>query len=69
MLAAHQFLADLATLVAVIARSQIVVAWPEPAAPRAVLPRLPEGFEDIDVAVLEWIAAEGRRSGRHFVHM
>ena len=50
---------DIATLAAMIAHSQIVV--PEP--PR-YLERFPAGYEDIDIAVLEWIAAEGRRVGR-----
>jgi hypothetical protein len=51
----------LETLVAAIARSPIVVA--RPAA------RFPTGFETVDMAVLEWIAAEGRRIGRGFVLM
>jgi hypothetical protein len=47
---------DLEALAAVIARSPIVVA-------RVVARlqpdrRLPAGFEDVDVAILEWIAAE-----------
>lgn len=67
---------DLATLAAVIARSQIVsapilkpilamVLLARPAASR----RLPEGYDGADIAVLEWIAAEGRRTGRSFVAM
>jgi hypothetical protein len=50
----------LATLVAVIALSPIIVRQP----PR-LAPPLPAGFEAVDIAVLEWIAAEGRRAGRH----
>jgi hypothetical protein len=50
---------DLHTLVAAIARSQIVVA----AAP-AQTSRFPVGFDAIDIAILEWIAREGRRRGR-----
>jgi hypothetical protein len=47
------------TLAAVIAHSQIVVAQPcRPA------PLLPAGFDDADLAVLDWIAAEGRRFRR-----
>ena len=46
-------------LAAVIAHSQIVVAEPVRA--------LPAGFDDLDVAILEWIAAEGRSAGRSFV--
>jgi hypothetical protein len=55
---------DLATLVAAIARSPIIVAGP--AAPA---PRLPVGYDGVDVAVLDWIAAEGRRIGRSFARM
>jgi hypothetical protein len=47
---------DLETLAAVIARSQIVVTARTPRR------RLPEGFDDVDVAILNWIAAEGRRA-------
>lgn len=55
---------DLGTLSAVIAHSPIVVGAV------ANCPRLPDhrslpdGFDEVDVAVLEWIAAEGRRVGR-----
>jgi hypothetical protein len=45
-------------LVAAIACSPIVVAHP------AV--HFPAGYDAVDVAVLEWIAAEGRRLGRSF---
>jgi hypothetical protein len=50
---------DLATLLAVIAHSQIVVR-----ASARLVQSLPDGFEAVDLAVLEWIAAEGRRTGR-----
>ncbi len=51
------------TLVApVIAHSQIVVAKPH-----GLMPRLQSGFEDVDIAVLDWIAAEGRRLGRRLL--
>lgn len=55
----------LGTLVATIAHSQIVVAASGRDS-RLVAERrsLPAGFDDVDVAVLEWIAAEGRRVGR-----
>jgi hypothetical protein len=46
----------LETLTAAIARSPIVV--------KRRAPRLPAGFDEADVAVLEWIAAEARRLGR-----
>ena len=52
------------TIAALISRSPIVA--PEPAKCAA---RLPAGFDDVDVAVLEWIAAEGRRFGRSLVRM
>jgi hypothetical protein len=45
-------------LVAVIACSPIVMARPAP--------RLPNGFGDVDLAILDWIAADGRRIGRDF---
>jgi hypothetical protein len=51
---------DLTTLAAVIAHSQIVISWAD-----AILADLPEGYGDTEVAVLEWIAAEGRRRARH----
>jgi hypothetical protein len=50
---------NVGTLAAVIAHSQIVVE----ASTRSA-PRLPAGFDDVDLAVLDWIAAEGRRLGR-----
>jgi hypothetical protein len=56
---------DLGTLAVVIAHSQIVVA--ATATDRRQVPEhrlLPAGFGDVDVGVLEWIAAEGRRAGR-----
>jgi hypothetical protein len=30
---------------------------------------LPAGFDEVDAAILAWIAAEGRRIGRGFVRM
>jgi hypothetical protein len=50
------------TLAAVIAHSQIIMAQP-----RRPVPRLPAGFDDGDIAVLDWIAAEGRRLGRNLL--
>lgn len=61
---------DLATIAALIAHSQIVVAQIVVAAPAplhrafADRPPLPPGFDEVDAAVLEWIAAEGRRVRR-----
>jgi hypothetical protein len=55
---------DLGTLAAVIARSPIVVATARPEARR-----LPAGFDHTDIAILEWIAAEGRRAGSQFTPM
>lgn len=54
----------LRALVALIARSPIVVARPESAPAR-----LPAGYDDADMAILDWIAAEGRRAGRRLVRM
>lgn len=55
---------DLDTLVAAIAHSQIIVTEPS-----GRVSRLPAGFDEVDVAILTWIAAEGRRVGRNFVRM
>lgn len=46
---------DLDTLAAVIAHSQIVVAAPSK--------RLPAGFDEVDLAILDWIIAETRYAG------
>jgi hypothetical protein len=59
---------DIETLALAIARSPIIVA--QAAARR----RLPDdfqdmGFEDIDVAILDWIAEEGRRIGRSLIRI
>jgi len=53
---------DVETLAAVIARSQIVVA--RVVARSRMSRRLPAGFDEADVAILDWIAAEGRRVRR-----
>jgi len=55
---------ELATLRAVIAHSQIYV----PARAGGARP-LPPGFDAADLAILEWIAAEGRRAGLRLVVM
>jgi hypothetical protein len=52
---------DVDTLAAVIAHSQIVVA-----APRE---RLPAGFEEADIAILDWIIAESRHLSRSYLPM
>ena len=49
----------IAVITAAIARSQIVCV--RPLGPGQ---RLPVGFDEVDIAILEWIAAEGRRAGR-----
>lgn len=56
---------DIQALVLLIAHSQIVVAAPAgEAAPVGKSRLLPAGFDEVDIAILEWIAAEGRRLGR-----
>jgi hypothetical protein len=55
-----------ATLAATIAHSPIVVPRRESG---SRLSRLPAGFDAVDVAILDWIAAEGRRAGRSFLTM
>lgn len=55
---------DLATLAAVIARSQITLPAEAPDSAH-----LPAGFDEVDIAILEWIAAEGRRAGRAYARM
>jgi hypothetical protein len=56
---------DIATLAAMIAHSQIVVREP----PRAAFDLLPAGFDDVDVFILDWIAAEARCAGQAFVRL
>jgi len=61
---------DLEALAAVIARSPIVVARLRSAARRRLPVGLQElGFDELDLAILGWIAAEGRHAGRRFVRM
>jgi len=50
----------LEAILAVIRRSPIAVS-------RSV--DLPAGFTEVDAAVLEWIAAEGRRIGRGYARL
>lgn len=54
---------DLETLAAVIARSQILIVAPP------ARRRLPAGFDAVDVAILDWIAAESRRTSGRFARM
>ncbi len=61
--AANQHGLEPATLAAVIAHSQIVVPSPESAS------CLPAGFDAVDLAILDWIAAEGKRVGRSCLSM
>jgi hypothetical protein len=56
---------DIATLAALIARSEIVVREPT----RTAFNHLPAGFDDVDVFILDWIAAEGRRAGQAFARI
>jgi hypothetical protein len=58
-LSIDQDLVTLETLADVIAHSQIIVEKP---ADRAT--RLPAGFDATDVAILDWIVAEARRTVR-----
>jgi len=53
---------DVDTLTAVIARSPIVVAEPTRQSCH-----LPAGFDEVDAAILHWLAAEGRRIGRGYL--
>ena len=59
--------ADIETLKALIACSPIIVQRRLPKA--ALRPCLPAGFDLVDAAILEWIAAEGRRVSRGLVRM
>lgn len=49
----------------VVARSQIVVHWANAGArrlPPCASRGLPAGFEEADIAILDWIVAEGART-------
>ena len=52
-------LADVDTLAAVIAHSQIVVV--------AQRKRLPAGFDEADIAILDWIISESRHLSRSYL--
>jgi hypothetical protein len=49
------------TIGAVIARSPIIVLPP--------VALLPPGFDEVDLAVLNWLAAEGQRLRRSFARL
>ena len=51
-------------IVAVIVRSPIVVLDLYSAEPGARLAALPDSFDEVDLAILDWIVAERRRIGR-----
>jgi hypothetical protein len=51
----------LQVIVATIGRSPIAVALPQV--------DLPDGFTEVDVAVLDWIAAEGRRLNHGYTRL
>ena len=67
--AINQQRVDLATLLAAIGHSPILVAQTTQRRQLAPCRRLPEGFDQADIAVLEWIAGEGRRAGRTLLLM
>jgi hypothetical protein len=50
---------DVETLAAVIAHSQIVVAEP--------VRHFLAGLDEVDLAILDWIIAEGRLAGRRYL--
>jgi hypothetical protein len=52
---------DVETLAAVIAHSQIVVAEP--------VQRFLADFDEVDIAILDWIIAESRYAGRSYLPM
>jgi hypothetical protein len=54
-------LADVDTLAAVIAHSQIVVTAPAR--------RFLADFDEVDIAILDWIIAESRLAGRRYLPM
>jgi len=58
----------LAAVLGLIADSQLVLREQE----RDCVPisrSLPAGFDHVDLAILEWIAAEGRRIGRRLAQV
>jgi hypothetical protein len=61
MLRAPTTYCGLDRIVAVIARSPIVVSGLCSVELGARLAALPDHFDEVDLAILDWIAAEGRR--------
>ncbi len=55
-------------LVALIAASPIVVTG-DSTATATLQHDVPAGFDAVDIAILDWIAAEGRRAGRRLLPM
>jgi hypothetical protein len=51
-------------IVAVIARSPVVLSDLRSAEAGVRLAGLPDRFDDVDLAILDWITAEGRCVGR-----
>jgi hypothetical protein len=60
--ARNQVRLDLSVLCAVIAHSQIVMVLPFLTAQH-----LPAGFDNVDVAILEWIKAEGHYAKQSYL--
>jgi hypothetical protein len=57
----RNYIPDLSTLTAAIAHSQVVVT-------SAAAERFPAGFDDRDVAILQWIAAERCHAKRSYLN-
>jgi hypothetical protein len=60
---------DLDRAVAVITHSPIVLSDLCSPEPGVRLAGLPDRFDDVDLAILDWITAEGRRIGRSVVRI
>ena len=67
MLTAPTAYCGLDRIVAVIVRSPIIVS--DVCSAGARLAALPDHFDKVDLAILDWIAAEGRRIGRNVARM
>jgi hypothetical protein len=51
----------------ILATSTSAKAEEDWGSPSAAVQRFPAGFDDRDVAILQWIAAEGRRAKRSYL--